>query len=241
MVDVSPSQFWREALGSLHIWKDGSSRAVHKPLLSLLVIARAAARAENRFRFKELDAPLPSLLQEFGPPRKAHHPEYPFWHLQTDGFWKIDGATVLPKMKDGSPSRGTLLQEDAAGRIPEDLWRALVSSPELRTELAQNLLHSFWPQSLHEAIKAAVGLPEESAMNPTGKKRRRDPHFRDLVLRAYQRKCAICGYDGRLANAPLLSISKCGTDQDPRELSLWRASAEFPDGPVVASAPIDRL
>jgi 5-methylcytosine-specific restriction protein B len=39
----------------------------------------------------------------------------------------------------------------------------------------------------------------------------------------------------------LLSISKCGTDQDPRELSLWRASAEFPDGPVVASAPIDRL
>ena len=39
----------------------------------------------------------------------------------------------------------------------------------------------------------------------------------------------------------VLSISKCGTDQDPRELSLWRASAEFPDGPVVASTPIDRL
>ena len=60
---------------------------------------------------------------------------------------------MLPKMKDGNPSRGTLLQKDAAGRIPEDLWRALVSNPELRTELAQNLLHSFWPESLHEAIK----------------------------------------------------------------------------------------
>ena len=39
----------------------------------------------------------------------------------------------------------------------------------------------------------------------------------------------------------LLSISNIGTDRDPRELSLWRASAEFLDGPVVASALIDRL
>lgn len=60
---------------------------------------------------------------------------------------------MLPKMKDGNPSRGSLLQKDAAGQIPEDLWRALVSNPEPRTELAQNLLHSFWPESLHEAIK----------------------------------------------------------------------------------------
>ena len=83
----------------------------------LLFIARAAAGAENTLRFRELDAPLTSLLQEFGPPRKAHHPEYPFWHLQTDGFWEIEGATVLPKMKDGNPSRGTLLQKDAAGQL----------------------------------------------------------------------------------------------------------------------------
>jgi len=39
----------------------------------------------------------------------------------------------------------------------------------------------------------------------------------------------------------VLSISKSGTDRDPRELLLWRASAEFLDGPVVASSPIDRL
>ena len=51
---------------------------------------------------------------------------------------------------------------------------------------------------------------------------------------------------GRRANlSPLpgqvLSISNIGTDRDPRELSLWRASAEFLDRPVVASALIDRL
>ncbi|MEE1567415.1 MAG: hypothetical protein V1246_06350, partial [Arenicellales bacterium] len=38
----------------------------------------------------------------------------------------------------------------------------------------------------------------------------------------------------------VLSISKSGTDRDPRELLLWRGSAELPDGPVVAPAPIDR-
>ena len=38
----------------------------------------------------------------------------------------------------------------------------------------------------------------------------------------------------------VLSISKSGTDRDPRELLLWRAGAEFPGGRVVASSPIDR-
>jgi len=39
----------------------------------------------------------------------------------------------------------------------------------------------------------------------------------------------------------VLSISNIGTDRDPRELLLWRASAEIFDGSVVASAPMDRL
>ena len=39
----------------------------------------------------------------------------------------------------------------------------------------------------------------------------------------------------------VLSISNNGTNRDPRELLLWRGNAELHDGPVVASALIDRL
>ena len=47
--------------------------------------------------------------------------------------------------------------------------------------------------------------------------------------------------DGFRIATNVLSISNIGTDRDPRESSLWRASAEFLDGPVVASGLIDRL
>ena len=57
-----------------------------------------------------------------------------------------------------------------------------------------------------------------------------------LILLCLRLASAVGGQSMRA----LLSISNNGTDGDPRELLLWRGSAELPDGPVVAPAPIDR-
>ena len=96
---------WRSALGNLNTWKRGNQRAVHKPLLSLILLARAEAGGDNSVRFQEIHEQLHNLLDEFGPQRKSHHPEYPFWHLQSDGFWHVEEAEALPLRKAGnSPS-----------------------------------------------------------------------------------------------------------------------------------------
>lgn len=204
MATGNAQQFWRKALGSLHTWKRGSQRAVHKPLLSLLLIARAAAGEERRVSFADLEESLERLLREFGPHRKSYHPELPFWHLQTDGFWVVEGGVALPKKKGSlSPSRGTLLKADAVGSVPERLWKTLTDKPGLRAELAEKLLYSFWPETYHDAIRAAIGLNDQPEAKATVKEGRRDPRFRDSVLRAYERRCAICGYDGRLADTLL--------------------------------------
>lgn len=197
------TEFWINALSNLHTWKRRGQRAVHKPLLSLILIARASAGEEGVVRFDEIEELLEELLQEFGPSRKSYRPEYPFWHLQADGFWKVDAGSVQALGEGGvSLSRSALRQPGVFGYVSGDLWAALVENAELRDELARLLLTGFWPETYHEAIRTAVGLPV-SGEAPGRADGRRDPRFREDVLRAYERRCAVCGYDGRLSNTPL--------------------------------------
>jgi putative restriction endonuclease len=69
----------------LGTWSRGDQRAPHKPLLVLYALGRWARGDRDEIPFKDLDRDLTELLKEFGPPRKAYHPEYPFWWLRSDG------------------------------------------------------------------------------------------------------------------------------------------------------------
>ena len=200
-----PATRWRQLLSDLHTWKRGSQRAVHKPLLTLMLISRAEAGLPAEVHFTEIEEELARHLREFGPIRCSYHPELPFWHLQTDGFWKLSNPSALQRRTGGnSPSRSTLLRADAIATVPNDLWNALKRDARLRSELATRLLNDFWPPSQHAAIRSALALPE--ALGDPGDSeptRRRDPRFRTEVLTAYERRCTICGYDGRLADVLL--------------------------------------
>lgn len=82
----------RARFDDLTVWKRGDQRAPHKPLLLLYALARYARSEGRLIPYAEIDPALERLLFEFGPPRKAHHPEYRFWHLQNDGGWAPGGA-----------------------------------------------------------------------------------------------------------------------------------------------------
>ena len=167
-VHMSPSAAdrWRTLLSDLHTWRRGGKRAVHKPLLTLMIIARAEAGAPARVRFSEIEQDLRKHLREFGPPRKSYHPEFPFWHLQHDGFWKVeDPGNLQAKTGGKSPSCRTLLYADAVATIDPPLWRSLVSSQTLREELAERLLADFWPETIHASIRSELGLAEPGSQS----------------------------------------------------------------------------
>ena len=84
------------------MWKRGGERAPHKPLLLLLALGRVSRGRERLVRYEELEPPLRQLLKRFGPRRRLIGPEFPFWHLQTDGLWEIPERQNLPKKKGGS-------------------------------------------------------------------------------------------------------------------------------------------
>jgi len=193
---------WIDTVRSLNTWKRGNTRAVHKPLFTLLLLARAQGGKDSSVSYAEIRDVLTKLLIEFGPPRRSHHPENPFWYLQTDGIWVVENADMIPRKKDGrSISSSALINSDARGHVPDNLWNELQQNPSLIGILSETILTEYWPDSLHQSIKAAIGLSPDSATQPA--RRPRDPAFREAVLRAYERRCAICGYDGRLGNVPL--------------------------------------
>ena len=231
---MTRDQFLR-ALGSLNVWRRGDERAPHKPLLLLAALGRVSREKERLGSFRELESPLRELLKRFGPPRRSLRPEFPFWHLQTDGLWEIPGGERLPAGKSGrTVSAASLRNADLQAGFPEALDRLLRNDAELIEAAAARLLAAHFPDSYHTPIRDLVGLPEPMALEvPAGyattPRRKRDPHFRRRVLTAYERRCAICDFDIRLDD-DLLGLEAAhikwhaadGPDTVPNGLALCR-------------------
>ncbi|MYD42654.1 MAG: restriction endonuclease [Gammaproteobacteria bacterium] len=156
-------------------------------------------RGEPRLaQFEEIDRSLSNLLRLFGPPNKVHHAEYPFGRLRNEGLWEIPDEAGLPITSAGDLHKRTLLRERIKGGLPESIYRMLLSDRELITSTAQLLLEGHFPASLHDDIREAVGLSWERMVRDALVAR--DPNFRSAVLRAYERRCAVCDYDIRLGD-----------------------------------------
>lgn len=187
--------------------------APHKPLLILLALARVQRNEPRLVEFAAIDAPLQSLLAEFGPSSAAKSRHYPFWHLATDGqgaLWDLHGPReLLMRPAAATPPLGELRTHHVLGGFPEDVDHALRHVPGLLEAVAARVLDMCFPATLHADIAAAVGLSLDQAMTVhageqappdyiTVERRRRDPGFRERVLRAYEYRCCVCGFDLRI-------------------------------------------
>ncbi len=189
----------RARFRDLGVWEREGERAPYKPLLLLHVLGRYAHGAPRLIEYERLDEDLLPLFREFGPPRAGYNPVYPFWDLRTDGFWEVPGgkAARVREGKSSEPTKTWLRDNHIAGGLTPELFDAVAADPSLLRDIAGDLLVAHFPDTLHGEIMAAVGLDPELGMPPS----RRDPKFRHDVLRAYERRCAVCAFDARLGDA----------------------------------------
>lgn len=195
---MNPDQL-KSKFDQINVWKKGGQRAVHKPLLILYALARFVDNDERFIPYTEIDKKLKDLLIEFGPSRQSYHPEYPFWRLQNDGIWELKNAESVKSRKGHTDaSRKDLLKHNVYGGFKEEVLSALKGNSELLSEIAANILEQHFPASIHEDVLQAVGL--DITIGEGSDLKTRDPHFRERVLRAYEYKCAVCGFNVRVGN-----------------------------------------
>ena len=242
------------ALEDLNVWKRAGRRAPHKPLLLLLALGRVSQGKDRLVRYAEIEVALRQLLQRFGRPHGLNQPEFPFWHLQSDGLWEVPGGESLPKKKGGSSVPAPALRKlDVHGGLPAALDHLLRTDPELVETAVVALLNGHFPDSFHPAIRDAVGLLQPMVMEsraPYGSTpaRKRDPNFRRAVLTAYERRCAVCDFNVRLDDE-LLGLDAAhikwhvagGPDQVPNGLALCKLHHNALDRGAIGLDPIGNV
>ncbi|WP_418321293.1 phosphorothioated DNA-binding restriction endonuclease [Piscinibacter sakaiensis] len=191
----------------------GGRYAPHKPLLILLALGRVQRGEPRLVAFSAIDGEMKALLQDFAPRSAVSSRHYPFWHLATDGqgtIWDLMGPKdLLTRPPAATPSLGELRSRDVEGGFPPPIDDALRNVPGLIEAVAQQLLDSCFPETLHSDIAAAVGLrldpvPQVGDAAADGveytdvRRARRDRTFRERILRAYEYRCCVCGFDLRI-------------------------------------------
>jgi len=188
-----------DEVSKIKVWRRGGQRAPHKPLLLLLMLGRYQSGAPRLIEYRSIEEDLHQLLKDFGPTTKVHHPEYPFWHMLSEGFWDLENVGI-PATNIGrtSVSRKLLLKNNAKGGLKEEFFQQ-VHNPNVRQQLLREILESNFPDSIHEEILLSVGLEDMQAST----RKRRDPGFRKEIMRAYQYCCAVCGFSGWIGEKPV--------------------------------------
>jgi len=215
----------KERMRAIAVWKRGTQRAPHKPLLLLYALGKCLRSEPRMISYAEVDRVLHDLLLEYGPERKSYHPEYPFWRLQNDGIWELSTVKGLELRRGNTDAkRSELLKHGVAGGFTEEIYNLLCADTHLIFECALEILSQHFPSTLYEDILGAVGLDLRLAQTL---RRPRDPEFRIRVLRAYEYRCAVCGYDVRLGDRELaLEAAHIkwheagGPDTEPNGLAL---------------------
>ena len=208
---------------SLKVWKRGNKVAPHKPLLVLYAIGKLRREGNQLIPYTEIEEKLAELLREFGIDQSKPRPHYPFWRLREDNVWKVTNANLIGQTSKGDAHITDLRHHNASGGFREVIADHLQSDSSLALEISENMLDHF-RSSIHEDISQAVGI-EYPFHTPN--RQRPNPNFRENVLRAYEYKCAVCGFDVKLQHQPvaleaahILPREKGGPDTEENGLAL---------------------
>lgn len=178
-------------VSNISIWRKGDQRAPHKPLLLLLTLSEYRKGHDRLFNYgNEIHQQLLELLVSFGPSRREHYPNMPFWRLARDGFWDLESHEEWSLQKNNKqPSKNELIKQNVLGGFNQESYQLLLHKPSLIDKLAQQILSKHFPENVQDIIANRLDFPLQEI------RKNRDPAFRKNILRAYNYQCAICGYN----------------------------------------------
>jgi len=183
-------------------------RAPHKPFLLLSVLDLVAQNEisstliEPSFELAESFARYWSCIM---PPEKIGNMAYPFFYMQSEGFWELvplPGCEEAVRQQISSMSR--MRQVAAGARIDEELF-LLMQEPEPREQLKLALIQTYFAPEIQAKLLEEGQVNQEAfaysqellkAQNVPAEETKplvRDQGFRKAIIRLYEHRCALCG------------------------------------------------
>ena len=202
-----PSDDLLKRVQAIRAHKRHGRRSPHKPLLLLLAIGRHVNGQQRLVDFNDIERDLNSLIRRFGLPDSNENAYQPFWRLRNDGLWEIDKPELVRTTGSGDALITDLRGRGIRGGLARDVLSVLETEPGLTRRVVQGLLNDYFPLSLHEDVLMEVGLAGGMEVGHlAGTKSRsegRDRSFREVILRAYASRCALCELDVRVDERPI--------------------------------------
>jgi len=95
------------------------------------------------------------MLSTYSPSNGRQSPDYPFWHLRSDGLWEIPGVKGMPT---GTNKPSLTAMRELKGGFPDDVQSFLSAHPAAIQDLARAILSQHFPETLHQDILDEVGM-----------------------------------------------------------------------------------
>jgi putative restriction endonuclease len=109
-----------------------------------------------------------------------------------------DAKSLIRRRGNTDPLKSELRENGISGGFPKNIYEAFLSDRRFLERVVRVLLEAHFPASMHDDILNEIGLSITASSTP-----RRDPQFRYEVIRAYEHRCAVCGYDLRIGASDL--------------------------------------
>jgi putative restriction endonuclease len=145
------------AIQRMRPWARGGTQAPHKPLLLLVALRRVAESRPRLVAFPEVEPELRDLIGRFSDVKSPPNAGYPFWRLQADGLWEIEGADTFPtRASNSDPPLRELRDRPARGGFPRQLDSALRAEPAEVQRVATLIANRFFRPE--DDVLRVVGL-----------------------------------------------------------------------------------
>ncbi len=217
---------------NLNVWKRGHKVAPHKPLLVLYAIDKLRRGENQLIPYTEVKEKLSELLIKFGTSKSEPRPHYPFWRLRQDNVWKVTDDHLIKETDSGDAHVTDLKLHGVSGGFHKAIAHHLQNDFSLTLEISESMLDHF-RYSKHKDISQAVGIED---LSHVPKRQRREWNFPKNVRKAYEYKCAVCGFDVKLHHrhvaleaAHIQPLKKGGPDIAENGLALCSLHHELFD------------
>ncbi|WP_189529732.1 HNH endonuclease [Streptomyces roseolilacinus] len=176
-------------IGELKPAQRRTGQALHRPILALWAIGQAAQGKPRQQRWSEVrEAVGPLLVSYAGASDGQQAVLYPFWALQRDALWEVEGSEELTMTSEGRrPQASSLDATNPLAGLPKQVYDAVEGDPALAAWAISVLLLRFFtpvPAGLLEdlGVTELVAGREAAALRPLVGEKYRD---RKAIADAY--------------------------------------------------------